>query len=264
MFYGALARIGLGRLYTWLTGVALLSTWTAGLLLLNVPAEWAPPLYIILSLGLSATPRLGEANRLRVVFSGPSTFFAHVVTPAALIFSVSIHAFGDHGLVDHWALPISLALATAFYALPPWKPRFVQFTSIVLAGGTVLGIAHALGVSEATVKVRVKGTEEHTVAEGDGPVNALDNALRKALEEFYPTLAEMHLTDFKVRVLNEKSGTASKVRVLIRSQDATSSWGTVGVSENIIEASWQALVDGFSYFLFQKKKPLQGRNLAEF
>jgi 2-isopropylmalate synthase len=106
-------------------------------------------------------------------------------------------------------------------------------------------------VSEATIKVRVNGVSEHTSAEGDGPVNALDNAIRKALRRFYPTVAEMHLTDFKVRVLNEKAGTAARVRVLIESQDAHDSWGTVGVSENIIEASWQALSDSLEYKLLK-------------
>jgi len=108
-------------------------------------------------------------------------------------------------------------------------------------------------ISEATIKVKVNRKEEHTAAEGDGPVNALDNALRKALNKFYPTLAEMHLSDFKVRVLEEKAGTAAKVRVLIQSQDEKSSWSTVGVSENIIEASWQALVDSVEYKLLKDK-----------
>ncbi|MFH1853941.1 MAG: citramalate synthase [Candidatus Omnitrophota bacterium] len=108
-------------------------------------------------------------------------------------------------------------------------------------------------ISEATIKVSVNGKEEHTAAEGDGPVNALDNALRKALNKFYPTLAKMHLSDFKVRVLEEKAGTAANVRVLIQSQDEKSSWGTVGVSENIIEASWQALADSVEYKLLKDK-----------
>ena len=106
-------------------------------------------------------------------------------------------------------------------------------------------------MSEATIKVRVNGVPEQTAAEGDGPVNALDNAIRKALRRFYPTVSEMHLTDFKVRVLDEKAGTAAKVRVLIQSQDAHDSWGTVGVSENIIEASWQALADSLEYKLLK-------------
>ncbi len=109
-------------------------------------------------------------------------------------------------------------------------------------------------VSEATIKVKVNNVEEHTAAEGDGPINALDNALRKALLEFYPALAEMHLSDFKVRVLEEKAGTAAKVRVLIQSQDAKDSWWTIGVSENIIEASWNALVDSIEYKLLKDRK----------
>lgn len=108
--------------------------------------------------------------------------------------------------------------------------------------------------SEASIKVKVKNTPEHTVAEGDGPVNALDNALRKALKDFFPRLSEMHLCDFKVRVLDEKAGTAAKVRVLIQSQDRTDSWSTIGVSENIIEASWQALADSVEYKLFKDSK----------
>jgi len=105
--------------------------------------------------------------------------------------------------------------------------------------------------SEATVKVKVGEVIEHTAALGDGPVNALDSALRKALKDFYPTLSGMHLSDFKVRVLDEKAGTAAKVRVLIQSQDKNDSWWTVGVSENIIEASWIALVDSVEYKLLK-------------
>jgi len=108
--------------------------------------------------------------------------------------------------------------------------------------------------SEAAIKMRVKGVLEHTASEGDGPVNALDNALRKALEGFYPSLKKMHLTDFKVRVLDQKAGTEAKVRVLIQSQDEESIWSTVGVSEDVIEASWQALVDSFEYKLLKDKK----------
>jgi len=112
--------------------------------------------------------------------------------------------------------------------------------------------------SEAIVKIKVKGAKEHTAAEGDGPVNALDNALRKALRDFYPALSKMHLSDFKVRVLDEKAGTAAKVRVLIQSQDQKDIWSTIGVSENIIEASWQALADSVEYKLLKdQKKSLQ-------
>ncbi len=108
--------------------------------------------------------------------------------------------------------------------------------------------------SEAAIKVKVKGVREHAVAKGDGPVNALDNALRKALRDFFPKLSEMHLSDFKVRVLDEKAGTAAKVRVLIQSQDKNNSWSTIGVSENVIEASWQALADSVEYKLFKDSK----------
>ena len=108
--------------------------------------------------------------------------------------------------------------------------------------------------SQATIKVKVDGKTQHTVAEGDGPVNALDKALRKALAEFYPAVGEMHLVDFKVRVLDSQQGTAARVRVLIQSQDAQSSWWTMGVSENIIEASWQALVDSVEYKLLKDHK----------
>lgn len=107
--------------------------------------------------------------------------------------------------------------------------------------------------SEAIIKVKVKGIKEHTAAEGDGPVNALDNALRKALKDFYPALAKMKLSDFKVRVLDEKAGTAARVRVLIQSEDEKDTWSTIGVSENIIEASWQALVDSIEYKLLKDK-----------
>jgi 2-isopropylmalate synthase len=108
--------------------------------------------------------------------------------------------------------------------------------------------------SEAVIKLKVNGTKEHTAAEGDGPVNALDNALRKALKDFYPTLAKMRLSDFKVRVLDEKTGTAARVRVLIQSQDEKDIWNTIGVHENIIEASWQALVDSVEYKLLKDNR----------
>jgi 2-isopropylmalate synthase len=106
-------------------------------------------------------------------------------------------------------------------------------------------------VSEATVKLKVDGVTEHVVAEGDGPVNALDAALRKSLENFYPAIKDVRLIDYKVRVVNARAGTAAKVRVIIESRDRESIWGTVGVSENIIEASWQALVDSVEYKLLK-------------
>jgi 2-isopropylmalate synthase len=105
--------------------------------------------------------------------------------------------------------------------------------------------------TEATVKVRVNGGVHHTVSEGDGPVNALDGALRKALLGDYPNLREMALVDYKVRVVNAREGTAARVRVVIESRDHGDVWGTVGVSENIIEASWLALCDSFEYKLFK-------------
>jgi 2-isopropylmalate synthase len=104
-------------------------------------------------------------------------------------------------------------------------------------------------ITEATVKVRVAGETKHEVAEGDGPVNALDAALRKALGAALPALAEMRLVDYKVRVVNSEAGTAARTRVIIESADHTDAWGTVGVSENIIDASWIALVDAFEYKL---------------
>ncbi len=106
-------------------------------------------------------------------------------------------------------------------------------------------------VTEATVKVRVGERTMHTVSEGDGPVNALDGALRKGLEVCYPRLAELQLVDYKVRVVNGREGTAAKVRVVIESRDGSAVWGTVGVSENIIEASYLALADAIEFHLFQ-------------
>ncbi len=107
--------------------------------------------------------------------------------------------------------------------------------------------------SEATIMVRVGDQIEHTAAVGNGPVNALDHAIRKALEKFYPELKEVKLFDFKVRILTTKDGTAARTRVLIESGDQQSKWGTVGVSENIIEASWQALVDSIDYKLLKEE-----------
>ncbi len=104
-------------------------------------------------------------------------------------------------------------------------------------------------ISEATVKIHVGGKRIIETAEGDGPVHALDCAIRKALENFYPKLSKIKLTDFKVRVLDEKQGTGAVVRVLIESTDGEKNWGTIGVSENIIEASWQALEDSIVYGL---------------
>jgi len=106
-------------------------------------------------------------------------------------------------------------------------------------------------ITEASVKLKVNGKTEHVVSEGDGPVNALDGALRKALEPFYPSINDMALIDYKVRVVNARAGTAAKVRVVIESRDRDDLWGTVGVSENIVEASWLALVDSVEYKLLK-------------
>jgi 2-isopropylmalate synthase len=110
--------------------------------------------------------------------------------------------------------------------------------------------------SHATIKISVADEYEITAAEGDGPVNALDNALRKALHKFFPQIEEMKLVDFKVRVIDGSGGTAAKVRVQIESRDSTEIWSTIGVSENVIEASWQALVDSVQYKL---SKVLNGK-----
>ncbi len=125
-----------------------------------------------------------------------------------------------------------------------------NLSNINNAGSTPLSLENNI-FSEAVVIIEVQGKREHTVALGDGPVNALDNALRKALLKFYPILSEMKLADFKVRVISNKtkSGTASYVRVLIESSDKEDKWTTLGVSENIIEASYQALADSITYKL---------------
>lgn len=109
-------------------------------------------------------------------------------------------------------------------------------------------------LTEATVKLRVGEELRHEVADGDGPVNALDAALRKALHQVYPNLANMQLVDYKVRVINSEAGTAAGVRVTIESRDEHDVWGTVGVSENVIEASWIALVDSFEYKLWKDER----------
>ncbi len=105
-------------------------------------------------------------------------------------------------------------------------------------------------IAEASVKIRVDGETEYTVAEGDGPVDALDRALRKALSRFFPSIASVRLTDFRVRILDPEQSTQAKTRVLIESTDGHRTWNTVGVSENLIAASWEALVESVEYKLF--------------
>jgi 2-isopropylmalate synthase len=118
--------------------------------------------------------------------------------------------------------------------------------------------------SEATIKVRVNDRVELSAAEGNGPVHALDAALRRALCEFYPEISAMKLQDYKVRVLNERNGTGARVRVLIDSAHEGKSWGTVGVSENIIDATWQALSEGITYYLMnQNSKPKEIKSFNE-
>jgi 2-isopropylmalate synthase len=109
-------------------------------------------------------------------------------------------------------------------------------------------------VSEATILVKVGERVEHTAGLGKGPVHALDNALRKALLKFYPVLSTVSLVDYKVRVLSGEDGAASTTRVLIESSDGHRTWETVGVSENILEASWQALVDSIDYKLLVEEE----------
>ena len=109
-------------------------------------------------------------------------------------------------------------------------------------------------ISEATIMVEVDGVMEHAAAMGNGPVNALDQALRRALTKFYPSLDEVELLDYKVRVLSSGEGTGASVRVLIESGDKKDRWGTVGVSHNVIEASWQAVVDSIDYKLYKDSK----------
>lgn len=109
-------------------------------------------------------------------------------------------------------------------------------------------------VSEAIIRLNVQGESVYAAAEGNGPVNALDNALRKALVQYYPDIEKMHLSDYKVRVLDDKDATAAKVRVLIESSDSENTWSTVGVSPNVIEASWQALIDSIRYALYGKTR----------
>ena len=113
---------------------------------------------------------------------------------------------------------------------------------------------HGPSTSQATIKISVGKDHEITAAEGDGPVNALDHALRKALNNFFPQIQEMGLVDFKVRVIDGSAGTGAKVSVRIESRDPKEIWSTIGVSENIIEASWQALVDSVQYKLLKEMK----------
>jgi 2-isopropylmalate synthase len=138
-------------------------------------------------------------------------------------------------------------------AQPDYHPPFelVDFMVVVERQRRHPTLGDEETLSEAMVKVKVGDEMMHTAAEGNGPVNALDAALRKALLKFYPDLAMIGLLDYKVRILEESAGTASQVRVLIESSDGEHDWRTVGSSANIIEASWLALADSMEYWLLK-------------
>ncbi|GAF79324.1 unnamed protein product, partial [marine sediment metagenome] len=132
-------------------------------------------------------------------------------------------------------------------------PDYYRKKFFELEGFRVITEMHKTNlISEATIKVKVKGQEYHTAADGNGPVNALDNALKKALVHFYPSIKEISLSDFKVRIIN-KAGSASKVRVLVETNDNGKLWGTIGTHENIIVASWNALVDSYIFKLLKRE-----------
>jgi 2-isopropylmalate synthase len=156
----------------------------------------------------------------------------------------------EHDGYEFEAADGSLALLIQRELRHETKPFTVDAYHVSMRSGAKTSIC------EATVKVVVGDDHAHTVAEGDGPVNALDGALRSALLKFYPDLAAVRLTDYKVRIVNPSSGTAAVTRVLIESGDGTSSWTTIGVNSNIIEASLQALVDSLEYGL--KRQEFRG------
>ncbi|GDY21645.1 citramalate synthase [Verrucomicrobiota bacterium] len=153
----------------------------------------------------------------------------------------------EHAGYEYEAAEASLALIIRAILAHQQSPRFT-----VEAYHVSMRHDARESVCEATIKVRVGDEISHTVAEGDGPVNALDGALRRALASFFPKLKDVALTDYKVRILDSATGTAAKTRVLITSTDGKREWGTVGVSENIIEASLHALVDAMEFALLRK------------
>jgi 2-isopropylmalate synthase len=133
-----------------------------------------------------------------------------------------------------------------------WEQRWFEVESFRIITDDLAAVDTAAGVTtEATIKVHVAGERVITTAEGNGPVNALDTALRKAIGSRYPALASVHLTDYKVRVLDTAKGTGAVTRVLVDTTDGERTWTTIGVSENIIEASWQALLDSLVYGLLR-------------
>ena len=142
-------------------------------------------------------------------------------------------------------------------ALGHWHPFFEldHYRTVILHAGGKRNDTQ----TEAIVKIRIDGHVEHCVAEGDGPVNALDGALRQGLRRHYPVVDQIHLVDYKVRIVNPKAGTAATTCVIIQSQDDEHQWGTVGVSENIIDASWRALVDSVEYKLLLEEDRAAGK-----
>lgn len=132
--------------------------------------------------------------------------------------------------------------------------EYRPFFDVTYAKINVMFDENGTEYSEAVLKVKVEGEEEHTASDGDGPVNALDKALRKAIGRFYPEISAIYLVDYKVRVLGEDDGTGAQVRVLVESSDGVETWATVGASENIIKASLMAISDSINYKLFKSRK----------
>lgn len=166
-------------------------------------------------------------------------------TPAVKPILARIKELESHGY-EFEAAEASLALLIQKHLEHRELPFTVEGYHVSMRGNGTTSIC------EATVKVSVKDKFSHTVAEGDGPVNALDGALRQALSKFFPQLMKLKLTDYKVRIIDSATGTAAKTRVLITTSDGKREWGTVGVSENIITASLQALADSMEYALMKK------------
>ncbi len=154
----------------------------------------------------------------------------------------SLEHSGYHFEVADGSLELLLRRATG------WGPDYFELETF-----RVISDHNGVDSTEATVKVRVSGERVVATAEGNGPVNALDSALRQAIGKYYPSLAHIHLVDYRVRVLDTKLGTGAVTRVLIDTTDGEITWTTIGVSENIIEASWRALYDSIVYGLLHSE-----------